>query len=51
MAKQSVRIDRMGFDPDLKTPHTKLKGLTPDFGVDSALNPWQSKVFGWTEWV
>ena len=44
-------MDRMGFDPELKTPHVKLKGLIPDFSVDSALNPWQRKVFGWTEQV
>jgi hypothetical protein len=31
-------MDRMGLNPELKTPHTKLKGLIPDFGVDSALN-------------
>ena len=34
MAKQSVRMDREGFTPKLKTPRTKLEGLTLDFGVD-----------------
>ena len=37
MAKQSVRMDRMGLNPELKTPHTKLKGLIPDFGVELTL--------------
>ena len=28
-------MDREGFTPELKTPRTKLKGLSLDFGVDS----------------
>jgi hypothetical protein len=43
-------MDRTGLKPELKIPRIKLKGLFLDFGVDSALNPWQSEVFGWTEW-
>ena len=41
-------MDMMGFNPEMKTPRTQLKGLFPDFGMDIAENPWQSKVFGWT---
>ena len=28
-------MDGMGFNPNVKTPGTELKGLIPDFGVES----------------